>query len=663
MRPFALAVACYLALAASAGAAPAPPADLSVDGGQETWRSSRVFRLLWSNPPASPAVSAVHYRVKNADGTIVLGPARVPWPTSDIDGIEVPDQPGAYTAEVWLEDAAGQRSGPAAATLRFDDRPPGATTPLTASRWIGRAAFPLPIRLSRPGQVPVSGIRGYAVSIAPETNRPPCAAAGRCAEQEIDLHGGIDADTYLVPELPEGTNYVRAVSVSNSGVASLVSNPVPLQVDKTYPTTTVSGIPSGWTNRPVELTAIAFDGGSGMLNEGDGAEPFTAISVDEATPVTAAGAAVTTTIAVEGTHRIASYARDVAGNVNDGGSTNGIANPSPSRAVVRIDRTAPAASFANVQDPQRPELVRARVADALSGPDGARGWIGLRRRGSGDPFEALPSRPAPAGELHVHWDSEAYAGGEYEFQAIGFDRAGNSAVTRLRADGSPMVLSNPLKQQTTLRLALATASPSRSGAGPASRLSVSFGKTARVQGRLSAGVRALDARQVQIVERFADGAATRVTTVPTGSGGRFSHALPPGPSREVSAVFGGNEMLTGASSGALELAVRAWVRMRASAKVARVGGAPILFAGKIGAAVGTIPPEGKTIELQFRLPGLPWTEFRTIRTDRRGGFRYRYRFSDDDSRGVRFFFRAYAPAQGGWPYEPAGSRPVAVRGR
>ena len=40
-----------------------------------------------------------------------------------------------------------------------------------------------------------------------------------------------------------------------------------------------------------------------------------------------------------------------------------------------------------------------------------------------------------------------------------------------------------------------------------------------------------------------------------------------------------------------------------------------------------------------------------------------YRFSDDDSRGARFLFRAYAPAQGGWPYEPAGSRPVAVRGR
>ena len=47
---------------------------------------------------------------------------------------------------------------------------------------------------------------------------------------------------------------------------------------------------------------------------------------------------------------------------------------------------------------------------------------------------------------------------------------------------------------------------------------------------------------------------------------------------------------------------------------------------------------------------------------RRGRFRYAYRFSDDDSRGVRFLFRAYVPSQDDWPYEPGGSLPVAVRG-
>jgi hypothetical protein len=51
-----------------------------------------------------------------------------------------------------------------------------------------------------------------------------------------------------------------------------------------------------------------------------------------------------------------------------------------------------------------------------------------------------------------------------------------------------------------------------------------------------------------------------------------------------------------------------------------------------------------------------------VRADSSGRFRYAYRFSDDDSRGVRFLFCGYVPAQGDWPYEPGGSRPVAVRG-
>jgi hypothetical protein len=59
---------------------------------------------------------------------------------------------------------------------------------------------------------------------------------------------------------------------------------------------------------------------------------------------------------------------------------------------------------------------------------------------------------------------------------------------------------------------------------------------------------------------------------------------------------------------------------------------------------------------------MPWAEFRTVKTDRRGRFSYAYRFSDDDSRGVRFQFRAYAPAQSDWPYEPGSSGPVAVLG-
>jgi hypothetical protein len=127
-------------------------------------------------------------------------------------------------------------------------------------------------------------------------------------------------------------------------------------------------------------------------------------------------------------------------------------------------------------------------------------------------------------------------------------------------------------------------------------------------------------------------------------------------------AFAGSPTLTSSASRRLDLRVRSVVRLHASAPVARIGGAPLVFRGRVEAAPGTIPAAGSSVQLQFRLPGRPWSEFRTVRTDRRGRFRYAYRFSDDDSRGARFQFRAHVPAQEGWPYEPGSSLPILVRG-
>lgn len=657
----ALPALCCLAIPPIAQAAPPPPANLVVDGGEEVWRPSRSFRILWTNPASSPPIAAVHYRVRDPHGTVVVGPVRVPWATDDVEGIQVPAIPAAYIADVWLEDAVGQSSALTSARLRYDDERPGGVTPSVGATWVGRTAFPLSVRLSRPGLVPISGLRGYAVSVSADPDRTPCAAADRCAVGETDLRDGVGDDTYAIADLPEGTRYMRAAAVSGSGMASLVSDPLVLRVDKTHPTTTLNGLPSGWADGPVRLTAAAIDHGSGMVARPGEARPFTAISLDGATPTTAPGPSVAATVLGEGAHRVAYYARDLAGNVNDGGTANGVPNSPAGSALVRIDSTPPTLSFASAQNRSAPELIRAAIADSLSGPDAARGWIGVRRRGSGDPFEALAAAPAPADELRARWNSEAYPDGEYEFRAVGFDRAGNRAATGLRAGGTEMVLSNPLKERTTLLAGFAEGAPSV-GAPFAYRSTVRFGQGAFLKGQLLSGSQPPGSRPVEIIERYANG-AMRVSPLATAADGSFSVQLGAGPSREVSAVFAGDETLTRATSPALRLAVRGEVRLMTSAKVAEVGGAPLLFAGRVSAAPGTIPAEGKTVELHFRLPGDPWTEFRTIRTDRRGRFRHRYRFSDDDSRGVRFLFRAYTPAQGGWPYEPSGSKPVAVRGR
>lgn len=649
-----------LAVPATAAGNPPSPVDLRVEGGEDAWHPDNHFTLEWTNPStgSGPPLVAVHYRTRDPQGT-AIGETRLGWVSDGIASLTLPKTPGAYSAEIWLEDAAGEQGSAATARLRFDDTRPAAMEPLPVPSWIGRSAFPLRVRLGHPpGPAPISGIRGYAVAIDAAPVGAPCAEPDRCTDAETTLRGGIEDDTLTIAALPEGTSYLHVVAVSGSGMKSPASGRAALRVDTTDPVTRLAGIPAGWTNQAVGLIASATDVESGMKTDDNGAPPLTAIRVDDGAPTVALGEFATATVIAEGAHRIAFYARDAAGNVDDGGNSNGIANSSPRTAWVRIDRGAPSIAFANSEDPRDPELLRVRIADSLAGPDLSRGWIGIRTAGSGDRFEPLPPATPGGGELRARWDSDAYPSGDYEFRAIGYDAAGNATVTTRRKNGAPMVLSNPLKAPTALRAGLA--------AGPEQRRTVPYGRGIRFSGHLTTGVSSpLGGMPVRIVERFAGGAApaSRATTVRTEPSGAFSIRLAPGPSREIAATFDGSPTLTRSASRQLDLRVRSAVRLRTSAGAAKIDGPPLVFRGRVFAPPGTVPDDGKSVQLQFRLPGLPWAAFRTIQTDRRGRFHYAYRFSDDDSRGARFQFRAYAPAQDDWPYEPGSSRPIIVQGR
>lgn len=640
-----------------AAANPPRPADLHPIGGEESWRASTGFELAWSPPPpAEPALVATRYLLRDPQGAEIES-RRLGRVIDGVGDLVVPDVPGLYSVEVWFEDAAGGQGPRATAQLRYDDVRPGSIQPRTPPSWIGRPSFPLRLRLGHPaGPLPISGIGGYAVAIDAGPGGEPCAAFDRCEAAETTLHGGIDDDELRIAALPEGTAYLHAVAVSGAGMKSASAGHAELRVDLTDPATSLAGVPAGWTNHPVSLVARSSDARSGMAPTGDGPLPFTAIRIDGETPTTAPGWRAEAAVIEEGVHRVAHYARDAAGNVDDGAIVNGVANRAPRTATVRIDRTRPTIAFAAAQDPRDPELLRASIGDALSGPDPSRGWIGVRPAGSGERFVPLPGPPSPAGELRARWDSDSCPAGRYEFQATGFDAAGNLATTGRRAGGAAMVLSNPLKATTHLVGSFAKGRLRRA---------VPFGRGIAFGGRLATGIRSpLAGMPVRIVERFAAGAspATRTTTAMTGRDGTYSLRLMPGPSREVTATFAGNEGLSRSSSETSNLAVRGAVRLHAGSATAKVGGAPLVFRGAV-APPEAIPAGGLPVQLQFRLAGAAWSEFRTIQTDRRGRFRYAYRFSDDDSRGARFQFRAYAPTHENWPYEPAGSRPVLVTGR
>jgi hypothetical protein len=655
---------------------PLQPVGLRVFGGEGVWHADNYFRLDWDQPSTPP--TAVDHRIRDQAGAALTATVRNSEEVGAIDHLRVPAGPGIYTAEVWFEGPHGEEGPHASATLRFDDRPPAAARPLAPPTWIaGNVSAVLKID-HPPGPQPISGIRGYAVSVDRGAGSAPCAGPDRCTMAETDLAGGIDDDTISLGTLPEGINLARVVAVSGSGMRSETVESAPLWVDATPPDVVLSGLPDGWARRPVQLTVKATDALSGMEVAGP-AGPFTAIAADGGAPALAAGSSVSTFVAGTGVHTVAFYARDAAGNVADGGS--GLARPST--AVVRIDEEGPSVAFAATLDPSDPERIEAVVVDSLSGPSRSHGTIGVRAAGSRAQFEAIPTIVS-AGTLIGRWDSDAYPAGSYEFRAVGYDAAGNFTSSERREDGARMVLANPVKAQVTIESGFGGKRmvwhrcARRQGRrrchaetldgfdGRPARRSVPYGRGVLFGGRLTtASGSPLSGLPVAVVETFAAGAdpVQRVSTVRTGADGTFVIRLAPGPTREVTASFAGDRVLARATGRRTQLQVLASVRLRASASTAVVGGAPVVFSGRIGDLDAPILRTGRPVQLQFRVPGSDWSEFRTVQTDAHGRFRYAYAFSDDDSRGVRFQFRAFAPAQEDWPYEPAASRQVIVTGR
>lgn len=667
---------------ATAAAADQPrPVGLRVIGGETTWHAENNFRLDW-DPPAG-VVTAIDFRVRNAEGKVVIPETHLPPKGNLIEFIHIPlapghqtAAPGRYTADVWLEGAEGERGVPESATLLFDNARPGSIRPSAPTGWVP-GGTPVLVRLEHPASpLPISGIRGYAVSVGSGSGQPPCAGPDQCDEAETDLLDD-SADRLLLGPLPEGENVVRAVSVSGSGMRSEEAGTALIRVDATKPTVVLSGMPQGWVRDPARVTAFASDVLSGMAPTGP-TGPFTALAVDGGVPSVNNGGSVSAVISGNGAHSVAFYARDAAGNIVDGSGSE-----QPPTETVRIDGVPPSVAFARFQDPTDPERIEATVTDLLSKASQSRGSIGVRPAGSRQAFQMIPTMNS-GDRLIARWDSDSFPTGDYEFSATGYDVAGNSGTGDRRSTGTRMVLANPLKTATALEAGfggrrMVWQHCSRANerrrcqrqvmtsfeARPRTR-SIPYGHSIEFGGRLASTTGGpLAGLPIQVVESFggSDPAPGRTTTVETAADGAFAVRLAPGPSRHVEAVFAGNRVLTRAGAGAVYLGVLAGVRLRASRATANIGGAPVVFSGRVAGMGDSALAGGRPVELQFHLPGAPWSEFRTVQTDAHGRFRYPYVFSDDDSRGTRFQFRAYVPPGGDWPYEPAASRPVAVTGR
>jgi len=630
--------------------APGPPSALEVAGG-EGWHHDNDFDLTWTNPAQAHApIAAASVHITGSGGyestTTETGDG-----ISSIDDITVPGV-GAYRAEVFLRDAAGNES-PAAATavdLKFDDTVPVKSQPEIANGWISRSAldqgFVQHWRRPAESEVPPSGIAGYRVAVNTDPTTDPCAGPGdaRACSAPVTEAGLMNTSRTLgVDDLVEGQNWVHVVPVSGSGMRAAEVGRVPLKVDLTDPTTTLVGLPDGWVDHPLDIEARADDALSGMADTDeypDDAPPQTVLEIDGEVGADEDGD-VGSRIDAEGVHEIRWWARDLAGNENDGVG----ANASPGIAQARIDLTAPEVAFADRQDPADPDRLEAAVADGLSGVAGGR--ISFRQAGSAG-WTELPTE-LRADRLVARMDSTRMRPGvTYEFHAEATDRAGNLVATDRRANGAPMTQVGPFKAATTLR-EVAVDGKRRARAAYRAR-PLASGRLVDAGGAPVAGAR------IELIESYAPGSkrGSRTIVTATDAGGRFSARLARGPSRTVVARYAGDARRLGSESVAAAVRVRGGIRFHAPRRV-RAGGRAT-FAGKVKAKGADFSKRGKSVEVQVRV-GRKWkTVGRSLHTDSRGRFRLRYRFVASYARPVRYRFRAVVLRERGWPYLPATSR-------
>ncbi|MCB0828470.1 MAG: hypothetical protein KDB62_06650 [Solirubrobacterales bacterium] len=625
--------------------APAPPLELSPVGGSG-WRSENGFEVVWENPPGQlSAIELAVYRVVDPDDGSVVDSGFVSGGGVDRAGpVDVPG-PGEYRFEVQLLDSAGNLGAESVTTIRFDDGRPSDVRPEPAPGWVSADELPLRQTVERAQPGGPSGVGGYALAVSDSGPAHPCPG-GSCLPFELSLSDGPDQRTGVVAGLSEGSHWISAVAASGAGLSSEHPGSTVVRVDKTEPLTVLEGVPGEWVNHPVTLNARATDSGSGMVPDpgNDDGSPVTVIEAEGQASYRAPGDRASFTVASDGRTPVRFWARDLAGNANDGlTAPDGDPHAPPGSAVVRIDTTPPEPAFIDRREPGDPELVRARVEDRDSGL--ADGSIAYRRIGSEGPFTATTT-VVSGDRLEARIPSDDLAPGSYELRAEAVDRAGNLGIGSLTEGGTAMVLRLPLKRRTRL----SARAIGRTAPGP---IRIGYGKPAKITGRLtqvSGGP--LAGAQLSVDEHFPPGAIRRVRRreIVTDGSGRYLVRLKPGPSRRVEVHFDGTRTLSDSSSKRIRVLVRGNTSFRLRPRVVRNQG-QVRMSGAVGMNGALRPARGKLVAIQYFDPGRNrWRPVEVLRTNRRGRFRYQYRFRTI-STAQRIFFRAAALPEGGWPYQ------------
>ena len=547
---------------------------------------------------------------------------------------------GEWHARVTASDAlrAGQPSE-WSAPLRYDPVVPGQSQISGVKRWSdGRSPVAVQLTPAQAAPQGPSGIAGYAVS------------SDGSAPGSTPSVGGEKA-TVSLGELPEGTTTVTARAISGAGVAAGEVGRSEVGIDRSAPTLALAPAAGEqprreeWFPRAIELLATATDqaGLSGMAAAPD-EQPisdggFIEYQIDGGAPQRVRGAGASIALTEDGIHAVSARAVDAAGNVS-----------SPQTLSYRIDRHRPTGSLVR-PEPSDPRRLTASVDEGCI----ASAVLELRRVGERN-WEYVEGHAESRSVSGLVPDDRLPAG-EYQARFRVVDCAGNEGMITQFGDGSPGLITLPLRMHPTLRASL----PHSRGAAK-DQLTVALGKTATVEGLLidSRGL-PMVGTDVELRERVGSGAWRSRAARTSDGDGRVRITFTPSTSRSLQLVAEQSITSTGASSNALRIDVPAVVTIHVARRSLRNGQAA-RFSGRL--AGGNLPKKGRELELQGYNPlRRAWQPIKTegLRCDRSGRWRSSYRFTATIGRTVTYRFRVRVAPRPDHPFAQGHSRSVAVR--
>jgi hypothetical protein len=312
-----------------------------------------------------------------------------------------------------------------------------------------------------------------------------------------------------------------------------------------------------------------------------------------------------------------------------------------------------------------------------------------------DVNQCVWSMPAPCqnvSDAEIPVDTRQLADGDHSFVVKAFDAAGNERVSTTHyatiknaADPAPPTTPTPPAPTTPNDPGSSDGAglPNgvSDGAGTDSRGTSATGDpTLRVAFDQNAGSRlkAKYGRMVTLSGQLRDSSGAAITNAQIDFGARLTK--PGAKAQDLGAVrtdstgafslkvatklgsrqlrFAYRPQIGGAisASAQLQLDVIAPLTLRVSPKRVRNKHA-VTFTGKLSA--GPIPRRGKVVNLQVIVDG-HWHTFATVRSSRKGSFKYRYRFRRTYGR-AKYRFRARSRYEAAYPFIAGTSKTVRVR--